>query len=76
MKLNINPDLITDDMMYEDYDHVDFRTNDGRPLHDHLMESKMWGDIHRAAKTNIALQTAIDHVIMIYKLSKEYKNGI
>jgi hypothetical protein len=49
----------------------DPRTGDGRPLHDHIMESKMWGDIHREAKTNITLQKALDRVIMIYKLSKD-----
>jgi hypothetical protein len=71
--LTINPDLITDDMMYEG---VDLRTHDGRPLIEHVKESKLWGDIHRAAKTNEALQAALDHAIMIYKLSKEYKDGI
>ena len=50
---------------------VDARTNDGRPLHDHLTESKMWGEIHRAALTNPALQKALDRVIMIYRLSKD-----
>jgi hypothetical protein len=49
----------------------DTRTGDGRPLHDHLMESKMWGEIHREAKTNITLQKALDRAIMIYKLSKD-----
>ena len=49
----------------------DPRTGDGRPLHDHLTESKMWGEIHRMAKTNSTLQKALDRVIMIYKLSKE-----
>ena len=49
----------------------DPRTSDGRPLHDQLMESKMWGEIHRMAKTNITLQKALDRVIMIYKLSKD-----
>jgi hypothetical protein len=28
------------------------------------------------AKTNITLQDAVDRVIMIYKLSKEHKDGI
>jgi hypothetical protein len=51
--------------------NYDSRTNDGRPLHDHIMDSKMWGEIHREAKTNITLQKALDRVIMIYKLSKE-----
>jgi len=50
----------------------DPRTSDGRPLHDHLMDSKMWGEIRRAAKTNITLQRALDRVIMIHKLSKDY----
>jgi len=51
-------------------DH-DSRTSDGRSLHDHMMESKMWGEIHRAAKSNPALQKALDRVIMIYRLSKD-----
>jgi hypothetical protein len=50
---------------------VDSRTNDGRPLHDHIMESKLWGEIHREAKTNPALQKALDRAIMIYRLSKD-----
>ena len=49
----------------------DSRTSDGRPLHDHMMESKMWGEIHRAAKTNPALQKALDRAIIIYRLSKD-----
>lgn len=52
-------------------DTFDSRTNDGRPLHDHIMESKMWGEIHRAAKTNPALQKALDRAIIIYRLSKD-----
>ena len=54
------------------YDHKpDPRTQDGRPLHDHIMESKMWGEIHRMAPTNPALQKALDRAIMIYRLSKD-----
>ncbi len=51
-----------------DYDP---RTDDGRPLQDHIMDSKMWGEIRKEAKTNITLQKALDRVIMIYKLSKD-----
>ena len=51
--------------------NYDPRTSDGRPLHDHIMDSKMWGEILREAKTNITLQKALDRVIMIYKLSKD-----
>jgi hypothetical protein len=49
----------------------DPRTDDGRPLHDHIMDSKLWGEIRREARTNITLQKALDRVIMIYKLSKD-----
>lgn len=55
------------------WDH-DPRTSDGRPLHDHIMDSKMWGEIHRMAKTNPTLQEALERVKIIYHLSKE-KNG-
>jgi len=49
----------------------DPRTNDGRPLHEHIMEDKMWGEIRRMAPTNPALQKALDRAIMIYRLSKD-----
>jgi hypothetical protein len=61
-----------------DYDkdnpNFDPRTGDGRPLHDHIMESKLWGDIHRAAKTNPTLQEALERVKILYYLSKD-KDG-
>lgn len=41
-----------------------------------IREDKLWGEIRRAAETNTALQAALDHAIMIYKLSKDYKDGI
>lgn len=53
----------------------DYRTNDGRPLHDHLMEDKMWGEIRRMAKSNSSLQSELDRVIMLYHLLKEEKNN-
>lgn len=49
----------------------DPRTSDGRPLRDHIMDNKLWGEIRREARTNMTLQKAIDRVIMIYKLSKD-----
>jgi len=49
----------------------DPRTSDGRPLHNHIMDDKLWGEIRREAKTNMTLQKALDRVIMIYKLSKD-----
>ena len=51
--------------------NYDSRTEDGRPLHEHIMDSKLWGEIRREARTNVTLQKALDRVIMIYKLSKE-----
>jgi hypothetical protein len=54
-----------------DYDK---RTNDGRPLHEHIMDSKLWGEIRRAARDNPALQAAIDRVIITYYLSND--NGV
>ena len=50
-----------------DYDK---RTSDGRPLINHIREDQMWGDIRRLARTNPALQDAVERVIMIYKLIK------
>lgn len=50
----------------------DSRTSDGRSLHDHIMENKLWGEIHRAAKTNQALRHALEQCIIIYNLSKDH----
>jgi hypothetical protein len=49
----------------------DPRTSDGRPLRDHIMDDKLWGNIRREAAVNPALQKALDRVIMLYKLSKD-----
>jgi hypothetical protein len=56
---------------YQYANEKDPRTSDGRPLHEHILEDKMWGDIRREAKTNVTLQKALDRAIMIYKLSKD-----
>lgn len=54
------------------YDYKpDPRTPDGRPLREHIMEDKLWGEIRRAAKSNPALQKALDRAIMIYRLTKD-----
>lgn len=54
------------------WDHTpDLRTGGQRALHEHMMESKMWGEIRRMAPTNPALQKALDRAIMIYRLSKD-----
>jgi hypothetical protein len=48
----------------------DSRTRDGRPLHDQIMEDQLWGEIRRAARINPTLQDALEHAIMIYRLTK------
>ena len=52
--------------------HIEYdtRTTDGRPLHDHILENKMWGEIRREARTNPTLQDALNRAIMIYRLTK------
>jgi hypothetical protein len=45
-------------------------------LLERVKEDKLWGEIRQAAKTNTSLQAALNHAIMIYKLSKEYNDGI
>jgi hypothetical protein len=57
---------------YEMENKPDPRTNDGRPLREHILEDKLWGDIRRAAKTNVALQSALDRAILVYHLSKDH----
>jgi hypothetical protein len=55
----------------KDNPNFDPRSSDGKPLHDHLIQDKLWGEIRRDAKTNITLQRALDRAIMIYRLSKD-----
>jgi hypothetical protein len=57
---------------YQYENKVDPRTNDGRPLHEHLKEDKLWSEIRRAAKSNKALQSALDRAILVYHLSKDH----
>jgi hypothetical protein len=43
-------------------------------LIERVKEDKLWGEIRREALTNKTLQEALNHAIMIYKLSKDYKD--
>jgi hypothetical protein len=56
---------------YQYENKIDPRTNDGRPLYEHIKEDKLWGEIRRAAKSNEALQLALDRAILIYHMSKD-----
>jgi hypothetical protein len=57
---------------YQYENKTDPRTNDGRPLYEHMKEDKLWGNIRREARTNTALQEAMDRVILIYHLSTDH----
>jgi hypothetical protein len=55
-----------------DYDK---RTNDGRPLYEHIKEDKLWGEIRQASKTNSTLHKALERAKIIYHLSKDHGNN-
>lgn len=42
-------------------------------LHNQIVDAELWRNIHVAAKTNLALQEALDRVIIIYQLSKQHE---
>ena len=44
-----------------------------RSLHDDIKESQLWGNIHRAAKTDLTLQEALDRVKVTYYLTADYE---
>lgn len=46
-------------------------SHDAKSTMDQITEDKLWGDIRREAKTNMALQKVLDRAILIYKLSKD-----
>ena len=48
----------------------------GREYKVDMQNQVNWHDLINTAKTNPTLQSALDECIMIYKLSKEYKDGI
>ena len=48
-------------------------SKDKKSLHEQIMESKLWGNIHQAAKTNPALQTALERAKVIYYLTDHYE---
>lgn len=58
---------------YQYENTVDSRTHDGRPLHEHIKEDQLWGNIRRAALTNPALQEALDRVKVTYYLTEDYE---
>jgi len=61
---------------YEMEDKPDPRTNDGRPLIDHIREDKLWNEIRRMAQTHEGLQEELERVIIYYQLLKESDNTV
>jgi hypothetical protein len=77
MTTKINPDLITDDMMYEGniqpIDLVLYSESKKKiSTVEQIREDQLWGEIRRAAKTNSALQSVLERAIIIYQLSKNH----
>jgi len=62
-----------------DYDptkpNFDPRTKDGRPLHDHIMEDQLWGEIRRKAQTHPGLAAELERVIIYYRLLEDNDNN-
>ena len=55
-----------------DRDHkpADLESKQTQSIMQEIGDSKLWGDIRRAAQTNPTLQRALDEAVMIYNLSK------
>ena len=54
----------------------DSRTIDGRPLRDHLMEDKLWGEIRQRARTHPGLAAELERVIIYYRLLEDNDNTV
>ena len=58
------------------WDYKDSRTSDGRPLHDHMMEDQLWGQIRRRAQTHPGLAAELERVIIYYRLLEDNDNTV
>ena len=63
---------LTRELVYSD--RQDDRTDDGRPLIEHLREDKMWSEIRRMALTDAGLQEILERAIVYYNLRKDHGN--
>ena len=55
---------------YQYENKIDPRTNDGRPLYEHIKEDKLWSEIRFTAKQDIILQNMLNEVEVYFKLKK------
>ena len=46
----------------------------GKRVYEHIIESKLWAEIHRAAKTNVALADILEQAKIVYALIKKENN--
>jgi hypothetical protein len=62
-----------DDVVYARESGSTVRKEIGRDynLHARITEDKLWGDIRRAAETNLALQEALERVKVTYYLTED-----
>ena len=44
-------------------------------MYEQLMEDKLWGEIRRKAKTNVALNDILNQAIMVYNLINDDKRN-
>ena len=51
-----------------------WESDDVKDLRETMMEDKLWGEIHRAAKTNVALADILEQAKMVYALIKKENN--
>jgi hypothetical protein len=54
------------------WDYDTRRPGLGKFTHDKIKDAKLWNDIRETAKSNPALQKAIEQCIIIYNLSKDH----
>lgn len=84
MVTKLNPGVVTDDMMYEGgiqitqdiVDEITHRWREREEERQRLRDIELMLGMLEEAKTNKTLQSALEECIIIYKLSKEYKDGI
>ena len=50
---------------------IGYESTDAYDLHSNIRENQLWNDIRLSAKTNPALQEALDRAKLIHHLSKE-----
>jgi hypothetical protein len=72
MTVRLNPQLITDDMMYESSSWGELEQAIGSMYGDKdRTADQLWNNIRQAAKSNKVLQDALERVILIYHLTED-----